>query len=275
MLGTARTEHASKRLLASDRNVTWPALGALIADFESSPSARIAAIRVMSEQVDPEKGLPTQVLLAVARDPSPDVRREAAQAIVRAGDPESDRFLAEALAVEADAAVRADIEAARTRLAEVQREWYLRKARESVALERFLAVRALGPVGTPDDVPVLRQIFDDAGDDGVLRMEVVHSVCDIGGDAAKAFVREQLESRDPYLRAAGAQCQVTLRDPETVPRLQRLLQYDGLGDVQVASARALAAIGGPEARNALETGCKGMTDPRLRVACKESLSATR
>jgi HEAT repeat protein len=68
---------------------------------------------------------------------------------------------------------------------------------------------------------------------------------------AGTLALQGLSDTDPAARAAAAACFAELRDPAAVGELERLLREDGARDVRRQAARALHAIGGTPAVQAL------------------------
>lgn len=261
---------AEVRLSQSSPYVTWGALAALIERTSASPDARAAAIRAVAA-TQRDLGLPGAVVQAT-QDANAIVRAEAIHAVVSRADPDSARALGEFLRDSPDVAVRADLEKALSDLKSRERDWY--RARLTAAKEapdRAMAARWLSQIGTEEDVPALISAAARFPNERLLQQEVLLALSKIGGEQAKFFVREQLRSRDPFLRGVSAFAESRLRDPEAVDILAQLLVEESVGDTRVSAAMALGLIGTEPAKAALAKGCKlGSPDKRVDLACSEA-----
>ncbi len=257
------------RLRRTPPRVAWPPLVATLADVRSAPAARVSAIRVLLASA-PRGELSPLVPLAVERDPDRDVRAAALEAVVAYGDPSSREILERAARSEPDPSLRAEIDRAIGRLDGARRAWMLRELFEGrTPDERALAAQALGEIGKPEDVASLRRAFDSGGNEH-LRQQTLMSAARLGGPEASAFIREQLFASDHYIRAAAATAASLLPDPGALPRLAEILAVDPIGDIRISAARALAAIGGAEARQALDSGCAAPSTGPVRAACADA-----
>lgn len=266
---------AEARLSRTERRLTWGALGQVVGDASAPAEARAAAVRVFARTADWE-GLPG-VALAVADDPDPAVRRAALDAVVEFANPDHRAFLLSRAAEQPEPARRDELLAAAAAVAARERMWQLRRiAQLKDPVERALAVRRLGEIGGEEDVRVLLAIYGAPGADAFLKQEIILAVAALGGAEAKAFVRGRLASGIPHERTLGAQGETLLKDPEALGRLAELLGSDPLPDTRIAAARALAAIGGDEARAAIDRGCRQLPPDagvKLTAACRELLAS--
>ena len=261
-------ERAAALLADAPPSVTWSALSALVTDTSASAAARVAAIGVIARGEDRDRPLPKAVVGAVD-DPRAEVRGAAVDALVESGSPAYSVRLERRMRDEPDAALRGRIEASMARYEDRRREWFLRELREGRASPvRVLAARALGDFGRPQDVGKLLEAFEKSTPE--VQYELILTLANIGGDEATRFVVSQLESPDPYHRAAAVNGVERLKTPTAVESLGKMLGSDSVGDNRITAAYALVAIGSVDARKALEEGCVSPPSNPVRLACQKA-----
>ena len=265
--GASAREAAEERFALSSPYVTWKLLVPLIEKRGASGEARAAAIRAVSRSQQ-DLGLPGAVVRA-STDPDATVRGEAIRALVERADPEFSRAMG-IFAEAADPAVKSDLEAGRVAVKARERDWFrMRMLKAELAEERALAVRSLSEIGVEADVAALIAAF--RGAEQLFQQEVILALSKIGGTEAKAFIREQLSSQDPFMRGIAAFAETRLEDPEAVADLERLLAEERVGDTRVSAATALGQIATEPAKAALARSCKlGEPDVRVDLACAQA-----
>jgi len=90
-------------------------------------------------------------------------------------------------------------------------------------------------------------------DPAVYPPKVVFALGLVGGDESCVMLREVLRHKDPQLRSLAACALGERQSTEAIPDLTRLALLDADENVSMNAALAIAAIGGPEARTALES----------------------
>ncbi len=88
--------------------------------------------------------------------------------------------------------------------------------------------------------------------------------------AVEPLCRVLMRTRDGALQQVAARALGALGDPAAVPALVYCLRRGRLA-ARVQAASSLAALGGPEARAALETAAAGDPSAAVRAAARESL----
>jgi len=83
--------------------------------------------------------------------------------------------------------------------------------------------------------------------------KVVFALGLVGGDESCVMLREVVRHKDPKLRFLAACALGERQSTEAIPDLTRLALLDADESVSRCAASAIAAIGGPEARTALES----------------------
>lgn len=270
---------AEKSLDLSDPNIAWNPLVRLFEDpSKSSAVARAAAVRVFSRNASYDRPLPPPVIDAVADDPDLTVRREALHAVMALGNPENLRVLKKAQASEKDPALKAELDKAVSVdwIPAARKWWRARIEKPSTETEYILSVRALASQGNPEDVAFLIDAGEKPSEKVSVdsaRYEILLALSQLGGPQATDFVRGKLTSEDPYLRAAAAAVESRLKDPAAVEALGKILASDTVLDIRVSAARALGAIGGPDALKAAQASCK-IEQPNVpvKLACKQALA---
>ncbi len=125
-------------------------------------------------------------------------------------------------------------------------------------------------------VPMLR------GSSFAVRTAAVDAVAELGVREAAPALCEMIREGTRFgegarLREAAARALGALGDGSAVPTLcavlegKALLSKLGSHGPRIAAAEALAALGGPDSRQALEQGCRSR-HPAVREACKKALS---
>lgn len=268
--GASARKAAEERLAVSSPYLTWKVLVPLIEKKGASGEARAAAIRAVA-RTQQDMGLPGAVVRAAA-DADAIVRGEAIRALVERADPDFSRALTNLASVVPDPDVKRDLEAAILAVKGRERDWY--RSRISTApfpQDRALAARTLSEIGEESDVAALITAYYRADSEQLIRQEVLLALSKIGGGEAKAFVREQLASEDPFMRGIAAFAETRLKDPEAVPALQRLLADEMVADTRVSAATALGLIATEEAKTALTKSCTaGHPDKRVDLACAQA-----
>lgn len=266
---------ARVRLEQTDPFIAWGELEGLVRGAKGSSDGRLAALAVFEKGLE-KIAFPPVILNVALGDPDPAVRAEAMRMVIANANPDHAEGLRLA-AAKAEPPDREALETAHRALLDREWAWHRRIMSDarSTAEERALAARALGILARPADLPFLVEIFA-VDTDPLVRMEILLAATQIGGPEASALVRMQLRTADPLLRAIAAQCEITLKDPESIPHLATILATDKIGDARVAAARALVAIGGADAKKAVEEGCKPPhMDWRIEQACGEARKALR
>lgn len=272
----SRRSDAETRLEQTEPGIAWgPLIASLAPSSGSPPPARVAAVRILVRTAGVRKLPLSSAVEAALGDPAPEVRQEAARALAAAGDPEATAILESARAREADPATAKILASSLEELIAHRRAWYERSLAEGAEpLERALAARTLGSLGDARAVPALRRSFA-SETESQIRYEIVNALSKLGGSEASDFVLEQLSSKDPFVRSTAAFGETRLRDPRAVPALRQILATDNVGDIRIGAARALALIGGPDSREAVNASCRTPPDARVKQACNDAMAVLR
>ncbi len=260
---------AEKKLSEAEPSLVQDPLAMLVADAAAPAEARVAAINVLKDNVSNSIILPQQVVDAFgSRDTPEPVRLAALEGMLLSGDPEYLPVLT-AASLDGDP-LHEKVRAAMPRYADARRAWYrseMVSARTSAA--QMVAVRALADVGTQADVPAIKAAAESGPPQ--VKYEAILTLAKIGGPVATEHCLAQLESDDPFLRAAAISAAQSLKDARAIPSLEKALRDDGVADNRIGAALALATIGGKEARVALTNGCGNPATNPIRQACKTAL----
>lgn len=191
------------------------------------------------------------LLHMLRRDPSPQVRTEAALALGRYALRAEFQNLRRSDAALIDEALRDVIED------ETEEPEVRGRALESVAVRSHAWV-----------APLIRDAYEST--ERALRRSAIHAMGRTCEPEWLPEVRAELSSSDPAMRFEAAMAAGSIGDPSLLPRLLELLDDDD-GEVQEAAIDALGQIGGPQAKQALQ-GLLRSDEERLRDAAAEALA---
>lgn len=242
----ARMARASD-VLSKPVPATWLALEPHLES--ENPAVRAAAVRVVGRRHD--KAL-VEVVRRRAYDHDPSVREAAAWAFGEIGDPEALTWLEIEAPSDSSPAVAAAAKEAAAKVRGSAWSHFLKAYRVGDStVEAVEAIYAVGVLGDARAVDELRQIYR-ADSRGEVQQAVLWALGDIGSPDAVAFARGELSSPIPEARTAAIHVMRQKKDAAAVPALARILVGDASKGNRVGAARALGAIGGPEALKALQ-----------------------
>jgi len=145
---------------------------------------------------------------------------------------------------------------------------------------RLMLIRLISESDRRDLAPVLEPMLLD--ESGTVRAAAVSSLAKLGAQAAVPAICRMLEQQTNFgegarVKEAAVKALGELGKGEAVPALSDVLAgkafFSKIGShrPRIAAAHALAALGGPDARAALEQGCRTI-HPAVREACRRGLA---
>ena len=206
---------------------------------------------------------------AVTKDPNPQTRRYALQALAFTGSPKAVTPLIAALK-DRDATVRAAV--GESIFASGLKDERLvaplvAALKDGDLWVRSCAALALGSIGSPRAAVPLVAAAKDA--ERQVRASAIRALGQIGGDPAKAALIDLLGHADPPTTYHAAIALAELRDPRAVPRLITALNEPDRR-ARVEAAARLGDLGDARASDALAAAAKS-DDPRLRDTAARAL----
>lgn len=232
---------AALRALQGLGTPVGPVLLRSLPDF--LPEVRPLAIEAISRLHAREA---TPALVELAREGGEAEREMAIEALGALGDPGAipslGRLLDEpALAPEAGRALVALAKVDRDGVREVCRQQLLGLAAAS-------ALRVLGRIGTPEDLPLLKQAL--RSEHKEVRLAAAEAAQALGEPGAEQMLRAALADEAPEVRASAARGLGGFPSEETFAALREVLD-DREPGVAAAAADALGELGDPRARDLL------------------------
>ena len=153
-------------------------------------------------------------------------------------------------------------------------------ASEASEEARLKIVSLMTEGGRKDLGPVLVPLLSDSS--GAVRLAAIDAIAELGVEKAVPGLCEMVEREANFgegarLKEAAVRALGSLGVGNAVPalcsvlRARAFLSKLGSHRPRMAAAEALAALGGPDSREALERGCRSM-HPGVRDACRRALS---
>lgn len=238
-------EEGSQQVGAAFRQLVAVRPGGVVAMRNLTRSADAETRRQAIEEVGSQQfSLAADEIIKALHDPQPRIRREAAVALARLGDPRGTEALLHQLAEHPDLVEEETLEALGD-LGDPSAVASLAKYLHSPSsIMRRAAARALGRVGSSEAIPMLREAARVPGDLD-LRRAALQALRVLGATEAAEEFADALFDPHPSVRIAAAEAVADLNLRECAPNLRQAMEYFE-DEASSELAYALGAVGSPD-----------------------------